>query len=99
LNLQRFIVSDIEFLCAGACSGLNLPIDGLVFQIQDCFFTGPKDRGITSAAGGCQGMQIDRCQFLSNHQQRHEEPYYLAFKALQDHTCGENMWGKTCQAT
>jgi hypothetical protein len=68
LNLQRFIVSDMEFLCAGACSGLNLPIDGLVFQIQDCFFTGPKDRGITSAAGGCQGMQIDRCQFLSNEQ-------------------------------
>ncbi|MEY3003463.1 MAG: hypothetical protein RLZZ491_639, partial [Pseudomonadota bacterium] len=28
-------------------SGLNMPIDGLVFQIQDCFFTGPKDRGIT----------------------------------------------------
>jgi len=67
-NLQRFIVSDIEFLCAGACSGLNMPLDGLVFQIQDCFFTGPKDRGITSAGEGCQGMQIDRCQFLSNEQ-------------------------------
>jgi len=68
LNLQRFVVSDIEFLCAGQCSGLNLPLDGLVFQIQDCFFTGPKDRGITSASEGCQGMQIDRCQFLSNEQ-------------------------------
>jgi hypothetical protein len=68
LNLQRFVVSDIEFLCAGKCSGLNLPLDGLVFQIQDCFFTGPKDRGITSAGDGCQGMQIDRCQFLSNEQ-------------------------------
>ncbi|MBF9058133.1 right-handed parallel beta-helix repeat-containing protein [Rhodobacterales bacterium HKCCSP123] len=67
-NLQRFIISDIEFLCAGACSGLNLPLDGLVFQIQDCFFTGPKDRGITSAGEGCQGMQIDRCQFLSSEQ-------------------------------
>ncbi|WP_416914502.1 MAG: right-handed parallel beta-helix repeat-containing protein [Roseicyclus sp.] len=68
LNLQRFVVSDIEFLCAGTCSGINLPRDGLVFQIQDCFFTGPKDRGITSTGEGCQGMQIDRCQFLSNEQ-------------------------------
>ena len=68
LNLQRFIISDIEFLCAGRSSAINLPIDGLAFQIQDCFFTGPKDRAITSAGGGCQGMQIDRCQFLSNEQ-------------------------------
>jgi hypothetical protein len=67
-NLQRFIVSDVEFLCGGRCSALMLPLDGLVFQIQDCFFTGPKDRGITSADEGCQGMQIDRCQFLSNEQ-------------------------------
>ncbi|GAA5076916.1 right-handed parallel beta-helix repeat-containing protein [Roseibacterium beibuensis] len=68
LNLQRFVVSDIEFLCAGRCSALMLPRDGLVFQVQDCFFTGPKDRGITSCDEGCQGMQIDRCQFLSNEQ-------------------------------
>jgi len=68
LNLQRFIVSDIEFLCAGLCSGLNLPRDGLAFQIQDSYFTGPKDRAITSADEGCQGLQIDRCQFLSNEQ-------------------------------
>jgi len=68
LNLQRFIVSDLEFLCAGRCSGLNMPLDGLVFQIQDCYFTGPKDRGITSAGEGCQGLQLDRCQFLSNEQ-------------------------------
>ena len=67
-NLQRFIVSDVEFLCGGLCSGINLPLDGLIFQIQDCFFTGPKDKGITSANDGCQGMQIDRCQFLSNEQ-------------------------------
>ncbi|WP_224816016.1 glycosyl hydrolase family 28-related protein [Hasllibacter sp. MH4015] len=67
-NLQRFVVSDIEFLCGGQCSAINLSLDGLVFQIQDCFFTGPKDRAITSADEGCQGMQIDRCQFLSNEQ-------------------------------
>ena len=68
LNLQRFIISDVEFLCGGQCSAIMLPLDGLIFQIQDCFFTGPKDRGITSADEGCQGMQIDRCQFLSNEQ-------------------------------
>jgi hypothetical protein len=68
LNLQRFVVSDIEFLAAGRCSGLMLPLDGIVFQIQDCFFTGPKDRGVTSAGEGCQGMQIDRCQFISQEQ-------------------------------
>jgi len=68
LNLQRFILTDIEFLCSGLCSGINMPLDGLMFQIQDCFFTGPKDRGITSAGEGCQGMQIDRCQFLSDEQ-------------------------------
>ncbi len=67
-NLQRFVVSNVEFLCSGRSSALMLPINGLVFQIQDCFFTGPKDRGITSADSGCQGMQIDRCQFLSNEQ-------------------------------
>ena len=67
-NLQRFIVSDIEFLCGGLCSAINLSLDGLVFSIQDCYFTGPKDRAITSADEGCQGMQIDRCQFLSNEQ-------------------------------
>jgi hypothetical protein len=59
----------MEFLCAGFCSGLMLPLDGIVFQIRDCYFTGPKDRGVTSAGGGCQGMQIDRCQFIS-----HEQP-------------------------
>ncbi|MDG4647964.1 glycosyl hydrolase family 28-related protein [Roseibacterium sp. SDUM158017] len=82
LNLQRFVVSDIEFLCAGRCSGLMLPVDGLVFQVRDCFFTAPKDRGITSPGEGCQGMQIDRCQFLSNEQTlRVQDRASIAFNA------------------
>jgi hypothetical protein len=82
VNLQRFVVSDIEFLSAGRCSGLMLPVDGLVFQVQDCFFTGPKDRGITSPGQGCQGMQIDRCQFLSNEQAlRVQDRASIAFNA------------------
>ncbi|WP_227287602.1 MULTISPECIES: glycosyl hydrolase family 28-related protein [Paracoccaceae] len=67
-NLQRFVISNIEFLCAGRSSAVMLPINGLTFQFSDCFFTGPKDRGITSADSGCQGLQVDRCQFLSNEQ-------------------------------
>lgn len=68
-NLQRFVLTDIEFLCAGRCSGIMLPSNGLSFHVRDCFFTGPKDRGISSSDTGCQGMQIDRCQFLSTEQQ------------------------------
>jgi len=67
-NLQRFVIEDVEFLCAGAGSAVMLPLGGLAFHFKDCFFTGPKDRGISSADTGCAGMQIDRCQFLSNEQ-------------------------------
>jgi hypothetical protein len=67
-TLQRFVLSDIEFLCAGKASGVLLPMGGIIFHIRDCFFTGPKDRGITSADDGCQGLLIDRNQFLSNEQ-------------------------------
>jgi hypothetical protein len=42
--------------------------EGLAFGARDCFFTRPKDRAITSAGTGCQGMLVDRCQFLSNEQ-------------------------------
>ena len=45
-----------------------LPDDGLIFQMRDCFVTKPRNRGLTSAGLGCQGMLIDRCQFLSNEQ-------------------------------
>ncbi|MBF9030500.1 right-handed parallel beta-helix repeat-containing protein [Rhodobacterales bacterium HKCCE3408] len=67
-SLQRFRLEGIEFLNAGTGSGVLLPSDGLIFQVKDCFFTSPKDRGLTSAGDGCQGIEIDRCQFLSNEQ-------------------------------
>ena len=66
--LQRFNISDVEFLCQGNCSALMLPSDGLAFQLRDCFITTPKDRGITSIGHGCSGLQLDRNQFLSNEQ-------------------------------
>ncbi|MEM6609782.1 MAG: glycosyl hydrolase family 28-related protein [Pseudomonadota bacterium] len=67
-NLQRFRLEGIEFLASGHCSCIMMPADGLIFQIEDCFFTGPKDRGLTSAGTGCQGLELDGCQFLSNEQ-------------------------------
>lgn len=65
-QLSRFSMSDIEFLCRGRASGIMLAPTGLIFHVKDCFFTGSRDRGITSIGQGCQGMLIDRCQFLSN---------------------------------
>ncbi|MEM0977139.1 MAG: glycosyl hydrolase family 28-related protein [Pseudomonadota bacterium] len=65
-KLQRFEVDGIDFQCNGRSSGLALALDGLVFQIRDCTFTHPKDRGVSSFSAGCAGLQIDRCQFYSN---------------------------------
>ncbi|MCO6383545.1 glycosyl hydrolase family 28-related protein [Oceanicola sp. 502str15] len=65
VNMDKFVFSDIEFQCSSKASAIMLPQDGLNFHIRDCFITSPKDRGITSIGGACQGMQLDRCQFLS----------------------------------
>ncbi|MBS8227156.1 glycosyl hydrolase family 28-related protein [Vannielia litorea] len=65
VNMDKFVFADIEFQCSSKASGIMLPQDGLNFHIRDCFITTPKDRGITSIGGACQGMQLDRCQFLS----------------------------------
>ncbi|AML51396.1 glycosyl hydrolase family 28-related protein [Falsihalocynthiibacter arcticus] len=67
-GLDKFVLSDIEFQCTGTASAILLAPDGLTFQVRDCFITKPKNRGITSPGTGCQGMLIDRCQFLSNEQ-------------------------------
>lgn len=67
-ELNSFVITDVEFQCNGLASGIMLAQQGLIFQVRDCFFTRPKDRGITSIGGGCQGMLVDRCQFLSNEQ-------------------------------
>jgi hypothetical protein len=62
------VIADVEFLCEGRTSAIMLAPDGLTFAVRDCFFTRPKDRAITSAGTGCQGLLVDRCQFLSNEQ-------------------------------
>jgi hypothetical protein len=63
--LAKFILHNIEFQCSQLCSGIMLANAGTIFTVRDCFITTPKDRGITSMGGGCQGMFIERCQFLS----------------------------------
>ena len=65
-SLSRFVIDDVDLQCAGRSSGVMLPREGLNFQIRDCYFTKPKDRGVTSSGRSCQGLMIDRCQFLSN---------------------------------
>ena len=64
--IAKFVLHDIEFQCQELCSGIMLANAGTVFGIRDCFITTPKDRGITSMGAGCQGMFIERCQFLSS---------------------------------
>ncbi len=63
--IAKFVIHNVEFQCQELCSGIMLANAGTIFTIRDCFITTPKDRGITSMGGGCQGMFIERCQFLS----------------------------------
>ncbi|SHE92463.1 Polygalacturonase [Loktanella atrilutea] len=65
-SLSQFVIDDVEFQGDGNASGILLAPAGLTFHVRDCFFTKPKDRGISSPGNGCQGMMIDRCQFVSN---------------------------------
>lgn len=64
--LSKLELTNIEFLCNGIGSGIMLPISGETLRIADCVLNKPKDRAITSAGSGCQGIMIDQCQFLSN---------------------------------
>ncbi|MDO5622056.1 MAG: glycosyl hydrolase family 28-related protein [Paracoccus sp. (in: a-proteobacteria)] len=65
-KLDRLTFANVEFLMNGNASAVLLPGDGWLWQFQGCHFTGPKNRGITSIGWGCQGMQIDNCQFISS---------------------------------
>ena len=66
--LSRFEIQEVEFNCLGLNSAVMMPLAGSVNRFDSCTFNRPKDRGITSAGSGCQGMFIDYCQFLSNEQ-------------------------------
>ena len=65
-HLAKFVVDGIEFQCNGRSSGILMAPSGISFHVKDCFLTRPKNNGISSPGEGCQGMMVDRCQFLSN---------------------------------
>lgn len=67
-NLVHIEFEGIEFQCNGRASAIMLAPVGLAFQLRACQIVKPKDRGITSIGGGCQGMMLDECQFRSNEQ-------------------------------
>lgn len=68
-SLKRFVIDNVNFNCGGKCSGVMLADQGLIFHAKDCYFSGPKDRGLTSAGTGCSGILLDRNQWLSNEMQ------------------------------
>jgi hypothetical protein len=71
--LSQLVIADVELQCNGRASGIMLARQGLCFHLRDGFVIRPKDRGLTSIGDGCQGMMIDRCQFLSNEQSQTAE--------------------------
>ena len=64
--LSKFEVTNVEFLNAGLASTILLAPDGELFRLSDSVVNRPRDRGITSIGRGCQDLQIDHCQFISN---------------------------------
>jgi hypothetical protein len=64
-QLSKFSISEVEFQCNNVASAILLAPSGSVFDVHECFISRPGNRGITSHGSGCQGMLIDRCQFLS----------------------------------
>lgn len=79
-KLSQLVIDDVEFLCNGRASGVLLGLSGSVFQMRDCHFKSPLNRGITSSGAGCQDLIIDRCFFVSNEQSiRAETRQSIAF--------------------
>ncbi|WP_397542367.1 glycosyl hydrolase family 28-related protein [Roseovarius salis] len=65
-KLSKFAIADVDFLCRGHCNAILLAPRGVGFHLRDCWITRPRERGVSSPGEGCQGMMVDRCQFLSN---------------------------------
>jgi len=64
-RLDRFALADLEIQCNTVASGVMLAPVGVGFQMRECYVTRPRDRGLTSIGQGCQGMLVDRCQFIT----------------------------------
>ncbi|QHQ35467.1 glycosyl hydrolase family 28-related protein [Algicella marina] len=64
-NVNAFNISDIEFLCNRRANGVMLPDRGIAWSIRDCWFSRPRTRAISSKGTACQGISIDRNQFIA----------------------------------
>ncbi|SLN20785.1 Pectate lyase superfamily protein [Roseivivax jejudonensis] len=64
-RLDAFQIDGIEFQCAEVASGVLLPPVGVATKIRDCTFNRPGHRAITSHGAGCQGLMVERCNFMS----------------------------------
>ena len=67
-SLSKFELGTLEFQAGAFASCILLPQDGELQRLNDLVFNAPKDRAITSIGTGCQGIQIDRCEFISAEQ-------------------------------
>lgn len=65
---NRMTITDVEFQNNGYSNTILLSPAGENFQLKDCFFLKPKNKGVTSPGRGCQDLHLDRCQFVSNEQ-------------------------------
>ena len=66
--LSKFEFFNLEFLCNGLASCINMGLSGNTFRVADCVINKPRDKGITSTGEGCQDLIIEQCQFISNEQ-------------------------------
>jgi hypothetical protein len=67
-KLSKFTIENVDFQCNGFASAVMLAPSGETFHLRDCAINKARDRGVTSAGGGCQDLQIDRCHFVSDEQ-------------------------------
>lgn len=67
-KVTQFNIADLDIKADSVASCIMLPPAGLIWHLRDCYFNKPKDRAVTSIGLACQGMMIDRCQFISSEQ-------------------------------
>lgn len=64
-RISNFNIDNVEFLCEGRADALMLSDEGSIWSIRDCRFYHPRQHAITSVGTACQGISIDRNQFVS----------------------------------
>lgn len=65
-ELSKFVIDEVDFSCNSTASGILLPRNGSAFQLVNSAMTRPKDRGITSAGRGCQGLTVHSTRWTSS---------------------------------